>query len=202
MPTQQINLTRFYKFGLIVIFQSQMCACYIAHDKEIICYDNFKKAKELAYKNFSKKSSLDSALVLVNRSMDCDSIKKSVIELKFRLLIALKKYKEGVEFVDSLPDDGFEYSYKKSLCHDNFIAMEFQSNKDTNNRDSVYRGMAARLEKYINSKKLSSTEFDETFLDLYTIKENFMDAIEINREIDSLKKDYPAKEKFFNFFQQ
>lgn len=202
MPTQQVNLIRFFQFGLIVIFQSQMCSCYIAHDKEIICYDNFKKAKELAYKNLSKKSSLDSALVLVDRSMQCDSIKKSVIELKLQLLIALKKYKEGAAFVDSLTNDDFEYSYKKMLYHDNFIVMEFQSNKDTNNRNSVYGRMAANLEKYINSKKLSSKEFDEAFLDLYAIKENFMDTGKMKREIDSLKNEYPAKAKFFNFFQQ
>lgn len=202
MTKQQIRLTRFIGFGLVAIAQSQMSSCYIAHDKEIICYNNFKKAKEIAYNNFSKKSSLDSALVLVNRSMQCDSIKKSVIELKLRLLIALKKYKEGAEFVDSLPNDDFEYSYKKKHYHDSFIALEFQSNKDTNGRNSVYREMAANLGKYINSKKLISKEFDEAFLDLYAIKENFMDTIKINREIDSLKKEYPAKENFFNFFQQ
>ncbi|HEV8084694.1 MAG TPA: hypothetical protein VGP55_15920 [Chitinophagaceae bacterium] len=195
-------MTRFIIFGLLFLIQSQMCSCYIAHDKEIICYDNFKKAKEIAYNNFSKTSSLDSALVLVNRSMPCDSIRKSVIELKLRLLITLKKYKEGAEFIDSLTNDDFEYTYKRKLNHDNFIALKFQSNKDTNNRNSVYRKMDANLEKYINSNKLSSKEFEEAFLDLYTIKGNFIDPIRINQEIDSLKRTYPAKANFFSFFQQ
>lgn len=188
--------------NVLVFCNNTSSSCRIAHDKEIICYQNFKNAKDLAYNNPSNTSSLNSALILANRCIQCDSIIKPVIELKLRLLVTLGKYKEGSEFVDSLRENDFEFPYKKTLNHDNFLALQFQMSKDTNNRNLIYRKMASNLEQYINSKNLNSKEFEEAFLDLYSIKENFIDSIVINREIDSLKIKYPNNVKFFDFFRQ
>lgn len=185
----------------LLIGQILFYSCHIAHDREIICYDNLKKATDLAYKNPNDPAVLDSALVIVNRSMQCDSIKTAVVDLKIRLLITLSKFKEGSAFVDSLQSSDFIYPYKKKLNHDNFIALNYASKNDTISRDNTLRQMTSDLEKYINSSNLSSKEFQEAFTDLFTLKENLVDTTVINKEIDSLKIKYPDNAKFLDLFK-
>jgi hypothetical protein len=186
----------------LLIGQILFYSCHIPHDREIICYDNFKKATDLASKKRSNPAALDSALIIVNRCMQCDSIKAAVVDLKIRLLITLGKFKEGSEFIDSLQTSDFTYPYKKKLNHDNLIALNFVSNRDTISRDKVFREMADDLERYINSDNLKSKEFQEAFSDLYSLKENFIDSTVLNRLIDSLKIKYPNEVKFLDFFKR
>lgn len=184
----------------LLIGQVLFYSCHIAHDKEIICYDNLKKATDLAYKNPDNKASLDSALIIANRCMKCDSIKAAVVDLKIRLLITLGKFKEGSDFIDSLQVSDFTYPYKKTLNHDNFIALQFASNKDTINRDKVYQKMYAYLDNYITNNNLKSKEFQEAFTDLSALPGNSIDSISMTRQIDSLKIKYPNEVKFLDFF--
>jgi hypothetical protein len=187
--------------AFLVVGQILFYSCHISHDKEIICQNNFKKASNLAYENPSNKTALDSALIILNRCMECDSIKKSVVELKIRLLITLGKFKEGSAFVDSLKSSDFEYSYKKELNRDNFIALNYTSNKDTISRNNIYRRMTADLEKYINRNNLNSKELQEAYIDLFSLKENFLDSTIVNQEVDSLKRKYPDNAQFFDFLK-
>lgn len=187
--------------AFLVVGQILFYSCHIAHDGEIICYENLKKATDLAYKNPDNKKSLDSALIIVNRCMKCDSIKKTAVDLKIRLLITLGKYKEGADFIDSLQVSDFTYPYKKTLNYDNFIALNFASNKDTINRDKVYKKMAAYLESYITDNNLKSKEFQEAFIELNRLSEKFVDTTTLNQRLGSLKTKYPNEEKFLDFFK-
>jgi hypothetical protein len=180
-----------------VIFYS----CHIPHDREIICEVNFKKAKNLAYGNPNDFSALDSALDIVNRSMQCDSIKTAVVDLKIRLLITLGKYDEGSRFADSLQLSDFTFPYKKTLTHDNFIALNFASKGDTISRDKVYNKMATDLEGYIKQNNLKSKEFQEAFTELSSLQRNSSDSIKLTLLIDSLKIKYPGEERFLDFFK-
>lgn len=185
----------------LLIGQILFYSCHIAHDKEIICYDNLKKATDLAYKNPDNKASLDSALLIVNRCMKCDSIKAAVVDLKIRLLITLGKFKEGSDFIDSLQVSDFTYSYEKKLNHDNFIALSFASSKDIISRDRVYRKMADDLESYINNNNLQSKEFQEAFIELNGLSEKFLNSVALTRQIDNLKIKYPNEVKFLDSFK-
>jgi hypothetical protein len=189
--------------SLIFLIAGQILfySCHIAHDEEIICYDNLKKATDLAYKNPDNKASLDSALIIVNRCMECDSIKAAAVDLKIRLLITLGKFKEGSDFIDSLQVTDFTYPYKKKLNHYNFVALNFASNKDTISRDMTYRKMAADLKTHINSNSLKSKEFQEAFTDLNALTENLNNSTVSNGQIDSLKLKYPDEAKFLDFFK-
>ena len=186
----------------LLIGQILFYSCHIAHDREIICYDNLKEATDLAYKNPENKSSLDSALIIVNRCMKCDSIKAAVVDLKIRLLITLGKFKEGSDFIDSLQVSDFAYPYKKALSHDNFIALQFAANKDKINRDKVCKKMYAYLDNYITNNNLKSKEFQEAFTDLNALPGNSIDSISMTRQIDSLKIKYPNEVKFLDFFNR
>ncbi len=165
------------------------------------CNENYKKARDLAYKNPTNPSALDSALIIVDKCMKCDSIKTAVVDLKIRLLITLRKFNEGAEFVDSLQTSDFTYTYKKKLTQDNFLALNFASNKDTNSRDVRYRIMATDLESHINSNNLKSNEFQEAVIDLHTLTDNLNDSALFKRQIDSLKIKYPQEVKFLDFIK-
>ena len=188
-------------FAFLVVGQSLFYSCHIPHDREIICNDNFQKATDLAYKEPTNNDALDSALIIINRCMQCDSIKAAVVDLKIRLLIALGKFREGSEFIDSLQASDFTYPYKKTLYHDNFIALNFGSKMDTISRDKVYQKMVAYLDSYIKSNSLKSKEFQEAFTDLNALPGNFIDSMSLNRQIDSLKIKYPNEIKFLDFFK-
>ncbi|MBS1573340.1 MAG: hypothetical protein JST62_13170 [Bacteroidetes bacterium] len=185
----------------LLVGQIIFYSCHLPHDREIICETNFKKARDLAYKNPTDSSALDSALIIVNRSMQCDSIKLAVIDLKIRLLLTLGKYNEGSKFIDSLQSSDFNYSYKKPLNHDNFVALSFASQGDTVSRDRVYKKMAADIESYITGNNLKSKEFQEAFIDLNILQERFLDSIALKKVVDSFKIKYPDEERFFEFFK-
>mgnify|MGYP003597500383 CR=1 FL=1 len=186
----------FLLVGLSIIF-----SCHLQHDKEIDCKQNFKAARDLAYKNPNDISALESALNIVNSSMQCDSIKVAVVELKIRLLLTLGKYVQGSKFVDSLQLSDFKYAYKKALNHDNFIALDFASKGDTISRDKVYFKMAADLEDYILKNDLKSEEFQEAFTEFSSFQNTPSDSLKLLSLIDLLKNKYPDKEQFLNFYK-
>lgn len=188
---------------LIVLLVGQIIfsSCHIPHEREIICEANFKKAKDLAYKTPTDFSALDSALNIVNRSMQCDSIKLLVFDLKIALLITLGRYEEGAKFIDSLQSSDFTFPYKKALNHDNFVALNYMSKNDTISRDRVYNKMANDLERYIKTNSLKSKEFKEAFIELNGLQIKLIDTGALHREIDSFKMKYPDEELFLEFFK-
>lgn len=187
-------LSIFLLVGQIIFY-----SCHIPHDREIICEVNFKKARDLAYKNPTDSSALESALNIINRSMQCDSIKAAVVELKISLLLTLGKYDEGSKFIDSLHFSDFTFPYKRTLNHDNFIALGFASKSDTISRNKVYNKMAADLEGYIKQNNLKSKEFQEAFTELSSFPRNSSDSLKLTLLIDSLKIRYPDEEHFLDF---
>ena len=198
---QTKNMNKLFISIFLLIGQVILYSCHIPYDREIICEVNFKKAKDLAYKNPNDFYALDSALNMVNRSMQCDSIKTAVVDLKIRLLLTLGKYDEGSRFVDSLQLSDFIFPYQKTLTHDKFIALNFASKNDTLSRDKVYNKMAMDLEAYIKQNNLKSKEFREFFTDLSSLQRNSSDSLRLTLLIDSLKIKYPDEEPFLDFFK-
>ena len=186
---------------ILLIGQVAFYSCHISNDREIICNENFKKAKNLAYGNPNDFVAMDSALNIVNRSMQCNSIKTAIVDLKIRLLLTLGKYDEGSIFVDSLQLSDFTFPYKQTLTHDNFIALNFASKGDTTSSDKVQKKMIKDLEDYIKHNNLKSKEFHEAFTELSSLLKNSSDSIRLTLLIDSLKIKYPGEERFLDFFK-
>jgi hypothetical protein len=190
--------------GLIILFMGQFLfyACSIAHEKRINCADNFKKSRDLAYEYPDYPPGLDSALVIANMCMECDSIRTAVVELKIRLLLSLGRFKEGSLFIDSLKASDFIYPYKRKLFHDNFMAQNFASRRDTISHDELLRKMFGDLEDYINTNNLESKEFQEAFIDLNNLSDRLKYTGVLLVRIDSLRIKYPEESKFLDFFNQ
>ncbi len=195
-----------YKINIafLAFFVLLFYSCNSQVKKRAICEEKFKEARDLVYgkKNEIRQTTLDSALSLVNESLQCESIKKSVIEFKIRLLISMKKYSQGIAFVDSLKESDFTYNYKKNLMIKNLRALSYSSENDTTQRNLIYQEMANDLEQYIKNQKVKGKKFEEIFLDLYSVKEHFLNANQINNEIDSLIKVYPEQKPFFEYLRK
>lgn len=185
-----------------VLFVFIFCSCHGQLNTNVVCKKKFKEARDLAYENPTRQSALDSALVLTNECLQCDSIRKSVVDFKITLLITMKKYTEGISFIDSLSDNDFTFGYQKKMMSKSLKALTYESKSDTANRNLVYTEMVNDLEQYINGKKFSDKEFKELYTYLYAIKGNYLDANQINKEVEDLKKVYPEKEGFFDFFKK
>jgi len=170
--------------------------------KERACETKLKKALQITSRHYSdiNSPSLDSALNLINESLICDTLRKSKVEWKLRILITLQRFTEAAQFTDSLKEDDFRFGYQKELMRKDILARQFNLINDSSKRDSIYLDMTLYLKRHINSHDLNSKEFEEAFTDLYSIKQNFLDTIILRKEIDSLKKVYPDKERFFSFF--
>jgi hypothetical protein len=195
----KINEIVFFAF-----FALLFCSCNGQVNSIAICNKKFKEARDLVYSkpNETRQSALDSALTLANEILKCDSIKKAVVDFKITLLISMKKYSEGIHFVDSLTENDFTYNYKKNLMTKNMRALSYASKDDTIQRNLIYKEMANDLERYIKEQDVKGKEFEEIFLDLYSVKEHFLNANQVNNEVDSLKKVYPEKESFFEYFKK
>jgi len=185
-----------------IFFSSIFFSCKGQLNTNGSCEKKFKEARDLAYKNYTRQSALDSALILTNECMQCNSIRQAVVDLKIRLLITMEKYSEGMNFVDSLKEDDFMFKFKKKINYNNFRALLYTSQNDTINRNLVYREMANYLERYIKEEHVEGKEFEEIYNDLFTVQEFYLDTDQINKEIENLKKLYPEKEPFFDFFKK
>lgn len=164
------------------------------------CEKDFTYVRSLVQRNQNNTDSLNYALTLTDKLLDCRKIYKSVIDFKIALLISLKSYDEGAMFVSKLNDEDFSYKYKRNLIEKNFKALKYEFLRDTANQKLTYRSMSQDIEKYIISNDIRNMEFEEAFIDLFTIQEKFLNTNQINTQVDSLKKKYPDKQSFFNFF--
>ena len=194
-------ITRINAFVLLIITVVLFYACQPLKDKERICKENFQKARDLVENKQNDSVAMRAALTLINSSLQCDSIKKAAVDFKIRLLLGLGNYKEGLAFVDSLSISEFVYPYKRNLYHKNFLVRLYQSKGENFKLRLTYKDMSDDLQNYIIDKDLGPQEFEEVFLDLYTLKKRYLDSSIINHEIDSLKKRYPDKVRFFEFLQ-
>lgn len=194
-----------YKINQIVFsvfFILLFCSCNGQLNTNNVCEKKFKEARDLAYTNPARQSALDSALSLTNDCMQCDSIRKAVVDFKITLLISMKKYAEGISFIDSLKGNDFAFGYKKNLMSKNLKALDYGSKNDTIKQNLVYKEIANDIEQYIKKQNISNAEFKEIYTDLFAVKENYLDANQINKDVEDLKKLYPDKEAFFDFFKK
>lgn len=185
-----------------VLFIFLFCSCNGQLNTNDICKKKFKEARDLAYANSTRQSALDSALSLTNECMQCDSIRKAVVDFKITLLVSMKKYTDGISFIDSLKESDFTFGYKKNLMSKSLQALDYGSKNDTIKQNLVYKEITNDIEQYITKQKISNKEFKEIYTDLFAVKENYLDANQINKEVEDLKKLYPEKETFFDFFKK
>lgn len=183
---------------LFVLF---LIGCNTKSDKINKCKANFKKAASDLndyYKDSSQSHLLD-ALSLVQDSRGCDETKKASVELKSSLLILLKRYKEGADFIDSLDNKDFTADYKKGMYSSYFKSMEYKIAGDTMQRNVVLRASVEEIQDYIDHKVGQKGKINvEAYYDLFLVKIRLFDFPQVSHELDSLKRKYPEEQDFFD----
>ena len=81
-------------------------------------------------------------------------------------------------------------------------ALDYGSKNDTIKQKLVYKEITNDIEQYIKNQNISNKEFKEIYTDLFTVKGNYLDADQINKEVEDLKKLHPEKQTFFDFFKK
>lgn len=169
------------------------------------CKTSYKKAREnfnSYYKN-NDQSLIQEALPNAEQAIQCEQTKYAAIDLKISLLILLKKYKNGHEFIDSLSENDFKVKYKKKMYYNYFIAMEYESNADTVNRDKFLNEIVNSIQNYILAENMPKDKLDEeAYYTLYTIKKRLSSLTQLNNEIDLLKQKYPYEKDFFDALKE
>jgi hypothetical protein len=150
------------------------------------------------YYRSNKTSSLQKSLENVDQSIECPETKRRSIELKISLLILLKRYQNGYEFIDSLNADDFDAGYKKKTDYNYFLALDYESKLDTINRDKLLRECVNEIQNYINNEILPRDSVDEdAYLTIFMIKKKLFSNFQINSQIDSLQRLYPKSADYF-----
>jgi hypothetical protein len=193
------KLNRIVVFACFAIF---LYACKSHPAANETCRKNINRVKAIAYAKYKSELQLDTALHLLNESMQCDSIRMEVVQFKILILVSRKKYADCISFIDSLKESDFVYMYKKRLLSKGIRALEYGSKKDTTKRDSIYREIEDDIDHYLKTRTLSDEEFKEIYTDLFDIEDNYLNAVQINKKLDSLKHIYQEKEFFFDFFRK
>lgn len=192
---------RVNQLAIFICYTLSFCSCK-GKSSESDCTRRLNTARELAYSHPLRQSALDSALNLANECMQCNEFRKAAVDLKITLLVSMEKYSDGIGFINSLNESDFAFRYKKKFMAKALQALEYNSKKDTTKRDLVYKEMANDIEQYIKSENINDKEFVEVYTDLFSIKEKYLDAVQINMEVEILKNRYPDKQSFFDFFKK
>ncbi len=109
----------------------------------------------------------------------------------------LKAYKKGYQFIDSLKINDFRLPYKKELSYNYFMAMEYESEGDTVNRDKRFLHTISVIENYIKRKPQINID-EEACYDLFLIKSKVTGQTQVKQEISQLKQKYPQSIDFLN----
>ncbi len=126
-------------------------------------------------------------------SIDCSSFKHKVFDTKITLVILLKEYSEGIEYVKTLNNSDFQKEYQKNMYLKSFEAMICESQGDTIRRNKLYQEIVSEIQSYLNK-----TSNQETLIDFFTIKSKIETKAEIIKEIELLKATSKYDIEFLN----
>jgi hypothetical protein len=140
---------------------------------------------------------LNDALPYTEQAMLCKETRLQAVELKTSLLMLLRKYKLGYEFIDSLQQTDFNKEYRKGMNYNYFKAMEYETNGDTANAHKLYVEAANDVTHYIDTTNKGNQIDQAAFYDLFFIKSKILSKEQIEKEIEEIVKKYPSNKDFF-----
>lgn len=116
-------------------------------------------------------------------SIDCNSFKYRVFNSKTTLLILLKKYSEGMEYIKSLNAADFNKPYQKNMYFKNFEALQCEVQGDTVKRNNLYMEIIDEIQSC-----LKNDINQEILFDLFLFKNKVETHEQILQEIELLRK--------------
>jgi len=152
-----------------------------------------------AYYKTHQLSQLADALKAVDYALACPETRRAAVELKMGLFSLQKQYMAAYEFIGSLSEGDFKYSYKKAMNYNFFRALAVKDKLDTTNRN-VYLGKAKNaIETFISKQPTHDDKSNvEPYYDLVLIMKRIGNTQKTNSEINKLKTKYPALKNLLN----
>jgi hypothetical protein len=196
MKSQRSHQISGLMYGFVLVF---LCGC--GGSSRSNCEQHFKNARKWmnVYYKHRTDSLLTRALDEIEPSMQCKETRAGAIELKFAVLALLKRYEQGYKFADSLNENDFALSYRKSMYSRFMRAMDYESRSDTADRNKCYGQIVSDIENYLRIGNAGKAKFnEEAYIDLFFIKGRLLGRGQIDAEIDSLKQKYPVEGDFFD----
>lgn len=130
-------------------------------------------------------SCLDLSLKYTEEALSiCSEYIVRLSDLKITLLMLLRKYKEGYEFVNLMNDNDFDKPYKKSMYLKTFNAFYFESQGNTLRRDSCFKDIEIEIKTYLSK---NPSDNDAT-ADLFFTKAKHTDIEIVIKEIEFLQE--------------
>lgn len=165
-------------------------------------YKNAKSGLNSYYIN-ENKSLLSSALKEVELYSKCFGKSQKSVELKISLLSLLKEYEKAIEYISSLEESDFKYSYKKEMNYNYFLALLSESKSDTIKRNRFLNNAILSVQKYIDNNKFPSIKNNqEAFYDLFNMKNLILSKQSLVKQIDDLKTIYPNDIEFIDILRK
>jgi hypothetical protein len=169
--------------------QSPIDDCKIGINNAQRNLNNYYKSKDSTL--------LDTSLRYTEQSMLCKETRLRAVELKTSLLVLLRKYKRGYEFIDSLRQDDFSKEYKKRMNYSFLRALEMEANGDTTNAHKLYAEAVNYVNHFIETTGKDSQIDQDAYYDLYFIKSRIFTQEQIENELEELAKENPSDRVFF-----
>lgn len=187
-------------FISVLIFQLALSLCSCKGQTSLdVCIQSSQNAKSYLNKYYLEKdsSNLKKALYYTDQALKCEQTRFQSIERKVSILILLKKYKTGYEFIDSLKNKDFNKEYKKKMNYNFLKALEHDANADTLSAAKCFNEAITAINLYLKNNKNNSQIDKDAYYDLYFVKSKVLPIGQLEKELDSLGKTNPVFKDFF-----
>lgn len=128
----------------------------------------------------------------------CPENKAQSVGLKITLLMLLRDYDQGVEFVNTLDEKGFDKPYKRSMYLSTFKALSCEVKGDSVQRDVYLKKFMDEIENHISRNPMDKS----AIADLFFTKIKFYPKEVVMEEIDQLQKNSEIDKEFYEALKE
>ncbi len=185
-----------YLISLLTVLSATSCSGQNKQSSDKDCETQYIQAKDKLNEYYlsNEDSSLYLALNYTDKAFPlCPEFKDRLANLKITLLMLLHEYNTGYEFVNTLNDNDFAKSYKRSLYLETFKALSLEVQGDTIGRDSCFNELEKEIEIYVSKHPLDK----DAIADLFFTKIKHIDTEIVIREIGLLQENNKEENEFF-----
>jgi len=159
--------------------------------KKEVCFENLLRVNEYLNQYYidGDEENLKCSLSIIDNVIDnCVEHKEQLVTSKITVLMLLKDYEKGYEFIKSLETEKFKRPYLKNMYLISFKAFSYEAKKDTLKKNLIMIGVIEEIQNYINHNPTDK----EAIVDLFYIKtilKNKKEAIDEDRSIIERKEN-------------
>jgi|GEM_PF-3273488 len=152
------------------------------------CLDSLLRANRYLneYYTDGDEENLKRSISIIDNVIDnCLEHKEQLVTSKINVLMLLKDYEKGYEFVKSLETEKFKRSYSKNMYLMSFKALYYETKKDILSKNAILQNIVEEIQDYVDHNPTD----EEAIIDLFYTKTMLKTRKEIINEIDKLLEE-------------